>query len=303
MDVQIFRRVVGAVAGIVASTPDPDAETPCAAWNYAQLLGHLVGGDRMTERVITGEGGPRPARPRLVPPPDVPAPTPAEYQHQATRVAELFADPATMAGSHELPVGTLPGPAVVLLRSVEHLLHGWDLARSAGADASPLEQPAAALTGPALQLLAQVSATAPPERRAFAEAVPIDDTGSALDGFVAAFGRDPTWRPDADLGFTRLIEHFADDPEVEIPDGSRRGFGAMGLRIRNKVFACPHQGGLMLKLGDEARDLIAAGLGRPMAATDGSRPMRNWVVVPIDGSATARAERALQVLRAELDAG
>ena len=67
--------------------------------------------------------------------------------------------------------------------------------------------------------------------------VTVDETCSDLDRLVAAFGRDPQWRPDPDEGYARLKERFATYDDVELPDGTRRGYGAEGLRVAGSVFA------------------------------------------------------------------
>lgn len=287
----IFRTVTDAVADVVATSPEPDVETPCAGWTYAQLLGHLVGGDRVFVGLLTGTTNP-PSSPRLVPDTDTPAPSTADYRQWSNRLAEVMSEEEVRAGAFEVPVGRLSGDQVVVLRSVEHLLHGWDLAKAAGAPTLALTPLTDALDGPARQLLAAVGAKTLGDRRPFAPPVPVASTTPALDRLVAAFGRDPGWSPDPVAGYARVVERFAGHEDVELPDGTRRGFGADGLRIDHQVFACTHRGQLMLKLpADEVEQLIGTGLGAPLAKP-GQRPMREWVLVPFDGAAPGRADRA-----------
>ena len=108
------------VAAIVDTEPDPRAETPCPGWNYGQLLGHLVGGDRLFVAIIAGRGVP--AQPRLTPDADQPPPTPADYREASGRLASVLQDPEVSAGVYQVPVGRLHGSEIVVLRSVEHLL-------------------------------------------------------------------------------------------------------------------------------------------------------------------------------------
>lgn len=296
----VFRLTTAAVEPIVDTEPDPQAETPCTEWNYAQLLGHLVRFDQLFLGILGGgPGSPRPvdssafpANGQAAPDADAPAPSPRDYRTFSGRLGRLLGDPEVQAGTHELPVGRLPGTQVVLLRSVEHLLHGWDLAKAAGAPTTTLQPIAEALMEPAQRLLAMVGGSRLDERRPFAAPVPVDPAADTLTRFVAAFGRDPDWRPDPVAGYAKLTERFADHADVELPDGSRRGYGADGMRVQNRVFACPHRGRLMIKLPeDEVNALIGAGLGLPLAKP-GQRPMREWVLVPFDGAAGRRADRA-----------
>jgi uncharacterized protein (TIGR03086 family) len=290
-----------AVATIVENQPDPATATPCSQWSYAQVLGHLVGGDRTVAAIIQGRAAAVPGH-RSAPAADRPAPSAEAYRAASGRLATLLADPTVRAGVYTLPVGPLPGEAVVLLRSVEHLLHGWDLARSAGLPTTNLEPVAAALIEPAGRLLASVNATRVPDHRPFADPVRLDaapDGGepTALDAMVALFGRDPGWEPDPIAGYERLKDHFAQTADVELPDGTRRGYGADGMRVGGSVFACTHRGRLMIKLpATEVAGLIESGRGLPLAKP-GRRPMREWVLVPFDGSATRRAERAYAFVR------
>ena len=204
-----FLLATQAVATIVDTEPDPRAETPCPEWNYAQLLGHLVGGDRLFARILTGDGGP-PKAPRMAPEPDRPPPTGQDYREASSRIAELLSDEGIRDAIHQVPVGPIPGHQVVVLRSVEHVLHGWDLAKAAGASTSGLEPAATALTEPALQLLSAIGERTLADRRPFGASVTVDETCSDLDRLVAAFGRDPRWRPGPDEGYeARLKERFA----------------------------------------------------------------------------------------------
>lgn len=294
-----------AVEPIVDTEPDPLATTPCAEWNYAQLLGHLVRGDRLFLTIITAQstGQPLPERlaqptqPRMALDPDQPPPSPKDYRQWSGRLAATLSDPEVLAGSYDLPVGRLPGPQVVLLRSIEHLLHGWDLAKSGGASTATLEPVAEALMEPAQHLLAAVGDQTLGERRPFAQPVEVDAEADPLTRFVAAFGRDPGWLPDPVAGYEQLKERFVAYHDVELPDGSRRGFGADGMRVGGSIFAATYRDRLLLKLPErDVTELLTAGLGQPFCKP-GQRPYREWVLVPLDGAAGKRAEDAYAFVR------
>lgn len=298
----VFRMTTAAVELIVDTATDSLVETPCPEWNYAQLLGHLVGGDRVFLKILTAQstGQPlpdRPARPRMAPDPDQPPPSSEDYRRWSGQLADRLDDPQVEAGSYDMPVGRLSGPQVVLLRSVEHLLHGWDLAKSAGDSTATLEPVAEALMEPAQQLLAAVGDQTLGERRPFAQPVEVGADADLLTRFVAAFGRDPGWLPDPVAGYGRVKERFAAYEDVELPNGSRRGFGADGLRVGGSVFAATFRDRMMLKLPEhEVAELIGAGLGLPFSKP-GQRPYREWVLVPLDGAAGRRAEDAYAFVR------
>ena len=134
--------------------------------------------------------------------------TPADYREWSTRLATVLADAEVRAGTFEVPVGRLTGNQVIVLRSVEHFLHGWDLAKAGGAPTIDLEPVATALDGPARQLLAAVGDRALAERRPFAPPVDIGADATSVERLVAAFGRDPGWTPDPVAGYARITERF-----------------------------------------------------------------------------------------------
>jgi len=191
--IELYAMTTDRVAAIVDTEPDPRAETPCPGWNYGQLLGHLVGGDRLFVAIIAGRGVP--AQPRLTPDADQPPPTPADYREASGRLASVLQDPEVSAGVYQVPVGRLHGSEIVVLRSVEHLLHGWDLAVAGGVGTDVLEAPATALAGPAHRLLLAVGEKVLGERRPFGAPIAVADDASEIDRVVAMFGRDPRWQP------------------------------------------------------------------------------------------------------------
>lgn len=189
-----YTRTTAAVAGILDTGSDPVAETPCTDWNYAELLGHLVDGERMMAGIVSGTGGP-PQASDSASPGEPPVSSAAGYRAATTTLAGLLAAPDVQERTFTTPVGELPAQAIVVLRSVENLLHGWDLAKSSGVSTEALEPCAAALMTPAQQLLASVGEVAL-AGRPFADPVPTDEKASELDRLVGAFGRDPQWRRD-----------------------------------------------------------------------------------------------------------
>ncbi|MCW2536848.1 MAG: hypothetical protein JWQ26_2547 [Modestobacter sp.] len=52
--------------------------------------------------------------------------------HVRCHAVEALRAPGALERAYTLPAGTLPGPVVVHVRTVETLVHGWDLARATG---------------------------------------------------------------------------------------------------------------------------------------------------------------------------
>jgi uncharacterized protein (TIGR03086 family) len=165
-----------------------DRPTPCTDWTVRQLVGHVVGGNRLVTRVLRGgllpEGlGRRAPEDQLG---DDPA---TAHRTSADELLAAFAAPGVLAGTYTVPAGTLPGPALVHLRTVETLVHGWDLARATG------QQPpfADTLVRPELAFSRDLLGRIPPERRPFGPARPAADDAPAIDRLAALLGRDPVW--------------------------------------------------------------------------------------------------------------
>lgn len=154
-----------------------DLATPCTDWTVRQLVAHLVGGNRLTARVLRGEptGPPDPLG-------DDPA---AAYRASADELLVAFRRPGVLEGTYTLPAGTLPGPAVAHLRIVETLVHGWDLARAIGRPPPFPDDLADGELAFSRDLLGRL----PEGRRPFAPPRPVAEHAPAIDRLAALLGR------------------------------------------------------------------------------------------------------------------
>src|SRR4051794_33211619 len=110
-------RLVDALAGDAW-----DRQTPCSDWTVRQLVGHLVGGNRLVARALRGEELPPPGQLGHRDPADQLGDDPAAaWQESADGLLAAFALPGVLERTHTVPAGTLPGPALVHLRVVETL--------------------------------------------------------------------------------------------------------------------------------------------------------------------------------------
>jgi len=79
--------------------------------------------------------------------------------------------------------------------------------------------------------------------------------------------------------FAALVEVFRGEPDVDGPDGSRRGLGASGLTVHGRVFAMLTRDQFVVKLPrTRVLALIADGSGSPFTAGKTS-PMKEWLTV------------------------
>jgi uncharacterized protein (TIGR03086 family) len=111
---------------------------------------------------------------------------PSAYDDSTRAVVAALAEPGALQRVVTVPFGTVPGAVVLHLRTVEALVHGWDLAQATGqrlrADASVVQREIS-FTQDALGRL-------PADRTPFAPPQPVDADAPPLDQLAAMLGRD-----------------------------------------------------------------------------------------------------------------
>jgi uncharacterized protein (TIGR03086 family) len=178
------------VSRLVAGLTDEewDRATPCADWTVRQLLGHLVGGNRLVTRAVRGEPLPPPEQLGRRDPADQLGDDPsAAWQASADDLLAALGAPGVLERTHTVPVGTLPGAAIVHLRVVETLVHGWDLARATDRALEVPDELAEAELAFSQDLLGRL----PAGRTPFAPSRSVTEGAPALDRLVALLGREP----------------------------------------------------------------------------------------------------------------
>jgi uncharacterized protein (TIGR03086 family) len=157
--------------------------TPCTDWTVRRLVAHVVGGNRLAAGVLRGEPldqlGRRAQEDQLG---DDPA---TAHRASADELLAAAASPGVLDGVFTLPAGTLPGPAVLHLRTVEALVHGWDLARATG---QPVTFPDA-LVEQELAFSRDLLGRLPGGRSPFAPPRPVPDDAPAIDRLAGLLGR------------------------------------------------------------------------------------------------------------------
>jgi uncharacterized protein (TIGR03086 family) len=122
------RRGQDAFAAVLAAVRPQQmgAATPCTEWTVGDLIEHVIGGN---ERVLIRAG--------LRTEPDASWPADLIEAHRASAAAahQVFAAPDCMTTIFELPVGPVPGSVFVRIRTIDGLVHAWDLAKATGQSA------------------------------------------------------------------------------------------------------------------------------------------------------------------------
>jgi len=187
--VDLYRRsLAGFNDRVRAVAPDQwSAPTPCTDWDVRALVNHVVGEDRWTAPMFGGatiaEVGDRFDGDLLGDDPAGSAVTAAD--EAAAAVAESGAIDRIV----HLSFGDTPAEEYVRQLLADHLVHGWDLAAATGG-ATRLDP----------DVVAAVAEWFADREDLYREGGAIGarfdtDSDDPQDRLIAAFGRDPAWRP------------------------------------------------------------------------------------------------------------
>jgi uncharacterized protein (TIGR03086 family) len=191
--VDLDARVVEATVGLVkqAGLLDLDRPTPCAGWTLADLIAHMTAQHYGWIAAAVGHGADLSA---WQPGPPVADPI-GEYAEAARRVLEVFGEDDVLDREFALaeisPVLRFPAAQAISFHFIDYLVHGWDVARSLGADYRPGPDVLAA----ALPVALAVPGGKARERdgAAFAPVLEVPAQAGTLDQILALLGRRPSW--------------------------------------------------------------------------------------------------------------
>jgi uncharacterized protein (TIGR03086 family) len=191
--VDLDARVVEATVSLVkqAGLLDLDRPTPCAGWTLADLIAHMTAQHYGWIAAAVGHGADLSV---WQPGPPVADPI-GEYAEAARRVLEAFSDEGVLDREFALaeisPVLRFPAAQAISFHFIDYLVHGWDVARSLGAD----YQPEPAVLAAALPVALAVPGGKARERDGAAFAPGLDVPGQAgpLDQILSLLGRSPSW--------------------------------------------------------------------------------------------------------------
>ncbi|AGP55372.1 TIGR03086 family metal-binding protein [Streptomyces rapamycinicus] len=184
--VTAFTEVIDTVAHLVEAVEEQQwsAPTPCVDWNVQQLVDHLVAGQH-TFAVVMGARPPLPAL-DAHPAPEALKQT---FRTSAAALVSAFEGPGALERTVRAPIGEVPGAVALRLQTIEHLAHGWDLARAIGRkalfDEATVERETEFARGLMAQLPSGPGAPFAPSRTA-------PEDAPALDRLAALLGRDIT---------------------------------------------------------------------------------------------------------------
>jgi uncharacterized protein (TIGR03086 family) len=170
---------------IVAGIGDEQwaAPTPCAGVDVRALVNHLVAGNLHFAALVNGTARPDGDADHLGAEPV------AAFGLAAAELRAALGRPGVLAGTYALPFGSVPGAELARIRIVEHLGHGWDLARATGQPANfPEDVAERAIEAARRQLAARPEGRAGPGS-AFGAQVPVPADAPAIDRLAGFLGR------------------------------------------------------------------------------------------------------------------
>lgn len=181
--------VLGTVGDLVATVRSGQwrAATPCRAWNVHQLVNHMALGHQLFTGILRGTATVTPDALDPACRDALGADPVAGYRKAADDLLAAFAEPGVLDRTVVVPVGPVPGIVAAHLRTVEELVHGWDLGTAIGR----LPTFPDAVVAPAVEFTRGRLADVPPDRSPFAAPQPVAADAPPLDHLVALLGRQP----------------------------------------------------------------------------------------------------------------
>jgi uncharacterized protein (TIGR03086 family) len=169
-----YRQAAEWTTGTLGGAKDLDAPTPCEDWSLRDLLNHVLDTQRYFVSAARGESASPPGQT----PPDLLSDDPsADLEKARTEVLDVFGQPGVVEKT---------GPALAIAFS-DMLLHGWDLARATGQDATMPD-------GLAQAAYDSIHGRFTDEQRKgiFKPEIPVGDDATPQQRLLAYTGRDPS---------------------------------------------------------------------------------------------------------------
>lgn len=188
---ELHADVVRATVDLVEQAAESDLTrpTPCAGWDLADLLGHMIAQHHGFAAAARGQGGDlavwRPVRPG--------AEFRKSYAEAAADVLDAFAAPGVLDEPVLLPELSpdrpFPGHRALAFHLVDYVVHGWDVSKALGLPFAPSPE-VLAVTLPIARAVPDGAARLAPGA-AFAPAIPLPPGADALTEILLLLGRRP----------------------------------------------------------------------------------------------------------------
>lgn len=154
--------------------------TPCSEFDVHALLNHMIGGLEMLRDAAAGGSPAMPEGEQFGAEPG------KEYDERAAKLLDVIKQPGTLDNTWVMPFAPLPGQMMASIAFVEHVTHGWDLAKATGQDTTIPDDLIAECRGivEPMGAMWRMDGVCGPE-------VEVPESASATDQYAGFMGRQP----------------------------------------------------------------------------------------------------------------
>lgn len=172
----VARQVIQNVSADQLSQP-----TPCASWDVAGLINHMVGANQFFASGVRGQA------PSADETNWAEGDWQAAFNAQADDALAAFSEEGALERMLDLPFGSMPGSAFIGLAITDTFQHAWDLAKATGQDTNLAPQMASMLLEQCKQSIQDEFRG--PEGAPFGPQAECADDACAADQLAAFLGR------------------------------------------------------------------------------------------------------------------
>ena len=108
--------------------------TPCSEFDVRLLLNHMIGGLGMLQAAASGAEAKMPEGDQFGSNPG------EDYDKGRAKLLDAVRGEGALDGTWKMPFGELPAQMMASIAFVEHVTHGWDLAKATGQDTTIPDQ-------------------------------------------------------------------------------------------------------------------------------------------------------------------
>jgi uncharacterized protein (TIGR03086 family) len=154
--------------------------TPCSEFDVRALLNHMMGGLDMLRTAAEGGEAKMPEGDQFGAEPG------KEYDVRAAKLIDVVKQPGTLEKTWVMPFAPMPGQMMASIAFVEHVTHGWDLAKATGQDTTIPDDLIAECRGVVEPMDAMWRMDGVLKNK-----IDVPESASATDRYAAFMGRQP----------------------------------------------------------------------------------------------------------------
>jgi uncharacterized protein (TIGR03086 family) len=138
MDDNLIRAICDATERVVADIEPAHHElpTPCSEWSVRDLANHLLATLELGRALLSDEMPGVQAGPGQLPTADLLGDDLVGAYRTGAKALVAATTPAAVGRVHTTPLGEMPGTGLAGFAALDVLVHGWDLARAIGREAT-----------------------------------------------------------------------------------------------------------------------------------------------------------------------